>query len=114
MFNSIAPPKTPGAAAAATRQILTPPPGFAGENAWDICHSLLQQGFGVAGAPAPKFAEPNLQQQWITGRNADLGMTLAQSCDKADSQSTDFPSLGNPYWFHDSEHSQFDAAIAAI
>src|SRR5258708_28716880 len=114
LFKSIGQAPTLGAAAADVWQILTPAAELSNQKAWDICHSLLQQGFGIAGAPAPKFAEPDLQQQWITGRNADLGMTLAQSCDKPDSQSTDFPSLGNPYWFHDSQHSQFDDAIAAI
>lgn len=115
LFKSIGHQPALGAAAADVWQILTPPPGFVEENVWDVCHSLLEQGFGVAGAPAPKFAEPDLQQQWITGRDADLGMTLAQSCDNADAQSADFPRIvDNPFWFRDSKHSQFDAAIAAI
>ena len=83
-------------------------------NAWDICHSLLRDGFGIAGAGAPTFAEPDFQQKWISGRDADLGMTLTQSCDAPDPQSPDFPHLDNPYWFRDPEHSQFDAAIDAI
>ncbi len=117
LFKSIAPPKTPGAAAAAaaTWQILTPPPGFAGENAWDVCHSLLQQGFGVAGVPAPEFAEPDLEQQWITGSDAELGMAMSRSCDSVNSQRDEFPHItANPYWFRDPAHSQFDDAIAAL
>jgi hypothetical protein len=115
LFKSIAPPKAPGATAANTWQILTPPPGFAEENVWDVCHSLLQQGFGVAGVPAPEFAEPDLEQQWITGSDAELGMAMSRSCDSVNSQREDFPRISdNPYWFRDPGHSQFDDAIAAI
>jgi Subtilase family len=114
LFRSIGQQPTLGAAAAEVWQILTPTSELSEQNAWDICHSLMQHGFGVDGAAAPKFAEPDLQQQWLTGLNADLGLTMARACDKADLQSTDFPVLPNPYWFHDAEHSQLDAAIAAI
>jgi Subtilase family len=114
LFKSIAPPKALGATAAATWQILTPPPGFAEENAWDVCHLLLQQGFGVAGVPAPEFAEPDLEQQWITGDDAELGMALSRSCDSVNPQREDFPRIPDNYWFRDSNHSQFDDAIAAI
>jgi hypothetical protein len=117
LFKSIGRPPALGAAAAAAADvwhILTPPPGFAEQNSWDICHALLRQGFGVAGAPAPTFAEPDLQQQWITGNASDIGQSLVQSCERADPQSSDFPQNSNNYWFRDSGHSQFDAAIAAI
>ena len=115
LFKSIGPQPTLGAVADNVWQVLTPPPGFAEENSWDVCHALLQQGFGVAGASPPEFAEPDLQQQWITGKDSDLGLSLARSCDTTDPQSTDFPhNNANPFWFRDSTHSQFDAAIAAI
>jgi hypothetical protein len=115
LFKSIAWPTALGATAANTWQILTSPPGFAEENAWDVCHSLLQQGFGIAGVPAPEFAEPDLEQQWITGSDAELGMALSRSCDSVNTQREDFPRISdNPYWFRGSRHSQFDDAIAAI
>jgi len=115
LFKSIAPPKAPGATAANTWQILTPPPSFAEANAWDVCHSLLQQGFGVAGVPAPEFAEPDLEQQWITGNDAELGMALSRSCDSVNPQRQEFPGAAdNPYWFRDRGHSQFDDAIAQL
>src|SRR5262245_1483822 len=116
LFKSIAPPKALGATAAATWHILTPPRGFAEENAWDVCHALLQQGFGVAGVPAPEFAEPDLEQQWITGSDAELGMAMSRSCDSANPPREDFPPriANNPYWFRDSNHSQFDDAIAEL
>jgi hypothetical protein len=103
-----------GAAAGDVWHVLTSPVALSDANAWDVCHSLLRDGFGVAGAAAPTFAEPDLQQQWITGRDADVGMTLAQSCDAPDPPSPDFPRLDDPYWFRDPTHSQFDAALNAI
>ncbi|MEA2940561.1 MAG: hypothetical protein QOD09_1090 [Bradyrhizobium sp.] len=114
LFKSI--DQQPGLGAAATDvwQILTPPSALTEQNSWDICHSLLQQGFGIAGAPAPKFAEPDLQQQWITGTDLGNGMSLAGSCGDPDKQSDDFPRDVNPFWFRDGTHSQFDAALAAI
>jgi hypothetical protein len=114
LFQSIGRQLVLGAATADVWQILTPAAELEEQNTWDVCHALLQQGLGVAGAPVAKFAEPDFQQQWITGRNVDLGMRLARSCDKVDPQSTDFPGLDDSYWFRDSEHSQLDAAIAAI
>jgi|RhiMethySRZTD1v2_1073278.scaffolds.fasta_scaffold22983_5 hypothetical protein len=115
LFQSIAPGPGLGAAAVDTWQILTPPAGFAEDTAWDVCHSLLQQGFGVAGAAAPAFAEPDFEQQWPTGGDAELGLALAQSCSTINPQREEFPRIAeNPYWFRDSRHSQFDDAIAAI
>ena len=83
------------------------------ENPWDVCHQLLQSGFGVAGPP-PKFAEPDLEQKWVYGSPTELGQSLAQSCDVVDPQNQDFPRDPNNYWFRDAAHSQFDSAIAAI
>ncbi len=115
LFKSIGTQPGLGAAAGDVWHILTPPPGFAEANAWDICHALMQQGFGIAGARAPQFAEPDLEQQWITGPDTELGLTLTQSCDHADPQRDDYPSIpGAPYWFRNAQHSQFDAATAAI
>jgi subtilisin family serine protease len=114
LFKSIDRQPGLGAAAAYVWQILTPASELTEENSWDICHSLLQQGFGIAGASAPKFAEPELQQQWITGTDHGNGMSLAGSCGEPDKQAQDFPRDVNPYWFRDGKHSQFDAAITAI
>jgi Subtilase family len=115
LFKSISPRPALGAAAAEVWQILTPEARFAEESPWDVCHSLLQQGFGVAGAAAPEFAEPDLEQRWIAGHDVELGLALSQSCDKINEQDDNFPRIpGNGYWFRDSAHSQFDDAIAAI
>jgi hypothetical protein len=114
LFKSIDSQLALGAASGDVWHILTPPPGFAEANSWDICHALMQQGLGVAGAPAPTFAEPDLEQRWITGSSAEGGQSLVQPCESPDPQSPDFPSEGNPYWFRDASHAQFDSAIAAI
>src|SRR5579863_3335804 len=34
------------------------------EDAWDLCHKLHRGGFGMAGAPAVEFAEPDIVQEW--------------------------------------------------
>jgi Subtilase family len=114
LFTSIGRQPALGAAAGDFWQILTPTTDLTDQNAWDICHALLQQGFGIAGVPTPKFAEPDLQQQWIMGRTSDLGLTLTRSCGPPDPQNTNYPCLGDTYWFRDPDHSQFDAAIASI
>src|SRR5258708_15583763 len=115
LFSSIGQQPALGAAAGEVWYVLTPPQGFAEENIWDLCHSVMQQGFGVAGASAPVFAEPDLEQKWLTGTSIEGGQSLVQSCEGQDKPNPAFPrDEGNPYWFRDSGHSQFDDAILAI
>jgi hypothetical protein len=115
LFTSIGSQLALGVAAGEAWYVLTPPQGFAADNSWDICHSVVQQGFGVAGASGPIFAEPDFEQKWLTGTSSEGGQSLTQSCDEEDKQNPAFPrDEGNPYWFRDSNHSQFDEAIAAI
>src|SRR5947209_7594432 len=104
-----------GLTAPGTWYVLEAPPGFAEPNPWDLCHALMTEGFGLAGAPRPEFAEPDLQQQWIVGNARELGLALAATCDKADPQDPDFPlDKTNPLWFRDQAHAQFDAALAKV
>src|SRR5579859_3310989 len=115
LFTSIGSPSALGATAADVWYVLKPKIELDGENPWDVCHSLLQQGFGVAGAPPPKFAEPDIEQKWIAGSVSDAGQSLTQSCDIRDQQNPSFPQdEKNPYWFRDRAHSQFDDAVKAI
>src|SRR5262245_56591259 len=79
LFRSIGRTSGLGAAADDVWYVLKPPADADQHNPWDLCHALLQQGFGVAG-PAPKFAEPDLEQKWVYGSPAELGPSLAQSC----------------------------------
>src|SRR5690348_17212614 len=76
LFRSIDSPSAQQLAADDVWYVLSPPkdatpPG----NAWDACHALLQQGFGVAGMAAPKFAEPDIEQKWITGNLVQGGQS---------------------------------------
>jgi hypothetical protein len=115
LFESIDAQPALGAAAGEVWHVLTPPLGFAEANGWDICHSLMRDGFGVAGAPAPAFAEPDIEQRWITGKSTESGQSLAQPCGAPDPQNPDFPrDIGNNYWFRAASHSQFNDAIDAI
>jgi hypothetical protein len=115
LFESIEAQPALGAAAGEVWHILTPPLGFAEANGWDICHSLMRDGFGVAGAPAPAFAEPDIEQRWITGKSIEGGQSLVQPCGAPDPQNPDFPrEIGDNYWFRTASHSQFNDAIDAI
>jgi subtilisin family serine protease len=116
----------PGVAAGDTWYILTPKAEIGDQNPWDVCHSLLQQGFGVAGAVTPRFAEPDFEQRWTIGgslagkqisarlRDEPDMQGLARPCDVVDKQDTNYPRNDDNYWFRDADHSQFDDAIAAI
>jgi hypothetical protein len=119
LFKSIGSHAALGAAADDVWYVLTPPKDScavqnAAQNPWDVCHKLLQDGFGIAGAPSPKFAEPDIEQQWITASPSEGGQSLVQSCEVRDQQNQDFPRDSDNYWFRNPAHSQFDAAIAAI
>jgi subtilase family protein len=115
LFESIDAAPAFGAAPAEVWHVLTPEAGFAEANDWDICHSLMREGFGVAGVAAPVFAEPDIEQRWITGKSTEGGQSLVQACGAPDPQSPDFPrDINNNYWFRAAEHSQFDSAITEI
>ncbi len=117
LFKSIGTQSALGAAAEDVWYVLKPKAAMAAldeQNPWDVCHSLMQQGFGVAGVGAPKFAEPDFDQKWIAGGASEGGQSLAQSCDFRDQQNPDFPVNPDNYWFRDEAHSQFDAAMGVI
>jgi hypothetical protein len=114
LFKSIGSQSAFGAAADDIWYVLKPKEAVDEKNPWDLCHRLMQQGFGVVGAAPPKFAEPDIEQKWITGSPAEAGQSLVQSCDVRDPQNPAFPVNTDNYWFRDATHSQFDAALAAI
>src|SRR5712664_3620722 len=60
------------ATTAPTWHILTPAAPADEAHPWDMCHQLLQDGLGIAGLPAPEFAEPDIQQQWFVAPPAPL------------------------------------------
>ena len=80
---------------------------------WDLCHSFLDQGFGVAGAPSARFIEPDLPQQWVVERGAKSALALGADCGAPEGQDTRFPRPqgGNsaPLWHRAADASDFDA-----
>ena len=83
-------------------------------NAWDLCHHLVTQGFGVAGLSTAEAAEPDLEQPWITGTPVEHALAAARTCDQPTGPDSRLPSgLGN-FWFRDNSHSQLEAARAAV
>ena len=79
-------------------------------NAWDHCHDILAQNDGVM------LVEPDLEQQWTYGARAaadrNLGMRSGepQPQDIGDGYAGD---KNDNYWFRNSKHGQFDAAVTA-
>lgn len=114
LFRSIG--RTAGLAAApdGAWYILTSPPDWEETNPWDMCYALLSQGFGVAGAPTPDFAEPDLPQHWLIGDEIAPTVMAGASCEGPEGQDPDFPTNANPFWFRDAEHAQLDAALDKI
>ena len=82
-------------------------------NPWDVCHQFLDQGLGLSGATA-EFAEPDLQQRWLTGAPGEAALAVTASCDAVTQQDSHFPVEVDPLWFHDEAHGQFAAAVAAL
>ena len=114
LFKSIGQASRPRAAAPGKWYRLSAESDVVEPNPWDLCHDLMQRGLGVAGG-APEFAEPDLQQRWIVGDDASIALGLAAECGNADKQDPQFPGINDdPYWFRKPDHSQFDAALAAI
>ena len=79
-------------------------------DAWDHCHAILAQNDGVT------LVEPDLEQQWTYGErvaaNRNLGMRSGgpQPQDIGDGYAGD---KNDNYWFRNSKHGQFDAALMA-
>src|SRR5215207_7023012 len=94
-------------------QLLTPSVPLDDVNVWDVCHQLVVDGVGVEGGGAI-FAEPDVPQRWVAGHDIELALGLDASCDLAKPQSLKFPSLPDPLWFKDTQHSQLADALAAL
>ena len=88
--------------------------GAAEVNAWDLCHHLVTQGFGVAGLSATEAAEPDLEQPWITGIPVEHALAALRTWDKPTDPDTRLPTGPGYFWFRDSSHSQLEATHAAV
>ncbi len=103
-----------GAAAGAQWQIVSAAAAGGEVNAWDLCHHLVTQGFGVAGAALPEFAEPDLEQRWIYGTDTQHALALARTCDRPDDPDPDLPIGNGFFWFRDPSHSQLEQARGEV
>jgi hypothetical protein len=114
LFKSIGQTGPFGATGAPAWHVLTPADPVGDTHPWDVCHKLIQEGFGISGAPAPEFAEPDIQQQWLLGHPAQMALGLASMSATGNPQDPNFPVEPDPLWFHDGAHGQFADALAAI
>jgi subtilisin family serine protease len=79
-------------------------------DAWDHCHAILEQNASVA------FVEPDLEQQWTwrapvpTDRQFAIRTGGPQLQDIGDGYAGD---KSDNYWFRNTSHGQFDAALKA-
>ena len=94
--------------------IMSPGQAAAEVNAWDLCHELVGAGFGISGLDRAQFAEPDLEQQWITGTPVQHAMAAARTCEKPDDPDPRLPNGASPFWFRDASHSQLEAARSKV
>lgn len=115
LFTSI-PSQSPGLGAAAPGEwhIMSASASGAEVNAWDLCHGLVTEGFGVAGLDRASFAEPDLDQQWIAGTAIQHALAATQTCDRPTPPDPQLPQGNGFFWFRDGSHSQLEAARAAV
>jgi Subtilase family len=111
LFKSIKPPTKTGMAAAPEWHLVSTPSAAAELNQWELCHQLLTAGMGIAGGGA-EFAEPDTEQQWDFGKEAQLALSIASPCgDPWNPNPRLPPSEGtDSYWFRDDDHSQLQRA----
>ena len=114
LFSSIRPSGALGVAAQAEWHIMTSDAVGGEVNAWDLCHRLVHGGLGIAGAPAPEFAEPDLEQHWVTGTDAEHAFAAVSGCDHAANPNPNLPTGDGFYWFRDPKHSELEAARTAV
>ena len=104
-------PKGRGLAAAAAWHIAEVKDSSAA-NAWDACHRLLDPGLGATGGV--EFAEPDLEQRWISGERGDQALTLTKPCGVPEQQNSSYPIGPSERWFGEPGFSQLYAAAASV
>jgi subtilisin family serine protease len=105
LFRSIGQSNGVGVASSATQWHIISAPNLDDAHLWDVCHSLLNGGLGVAGGV--DFAEPNLQQQWIYNNASTQSLRIDSDCAMA-AANADYPVLDDPQWCRNAAHSAFD------
>ncbi len=94
-------------------QIMSASESGAEANAWDLCHHVVGEGFGVAGLPRAELAEPDLEQQWITATPIQHALAAQSPCDEPAAPDARLPVGQGFFWFRDPDHSQLEAARIA-
>ncbi|MCW0234358.1 MAG: S8 family serine peptidase [Ferrovibrio sp.] len=116
LLPNIEKPKAGAALGAAARPVWFEAAAASGtDNAWDICHQLMNEGLGFAGQSVVTLAEPDLEQEWLSippGRDL-LG--LANVCGKPVEQDSDvYATEPSHDWFLNDGHSQLQLARAGV
>lgn len=116
LFQSIGAAPGLGVAAPASWHVVEPTLELDTGNPWDVCHEMVSHGLGLAGGALPEFAEPDLQQSWITGSPEDEAFALTASCESVGQKtgSDGYPGDADTLWYQDDGHSEFDRTLAAI
>jgi hypothetical protein len=115
LFDSIRPPTTGLGAASVPEWYVMAATGAAAEvNAWDLCHHVVTQGFGVAGLGPAELAEPDLEQQWVTATPIEHALAASRTCERPADSDPRLPTGTGFFWFRDSDHSQLEAARSAV
>jgi hypothetical protein len=116
LFDSIRPPEEAGLGAAPEAEwyVMSTGEAAAEVNAWDLCHHINQQGFGIAGMADVQFAEPDFEQQWATGTPVQQAIAMTRTCDAPMAPDKRLPTGTGFLWFRDPSHSQLEAARTAV
>jgi Subtilase family len=110
LFQSIKDKPKVGLAQAPQWHMVAAASDFDEVNVWDLCHEAVTGGLGMAAGGRVEFAEPDLEQRWIFGTEAQSLLAAAGSCEKAQAPDSRLPSGEGLFWFRDQAHSQLQAA----
>jgi subtilisin family serine protease len=111
LFQSVGAGRGPGVPAdGSVWRLATASAKLEDSDAWDHCHDIIAQNDSIT------FVEPDLVQQWTyaergaTNRNLGIRARGPQPQDIGDGYAGD---KNDNYWFRNSKHGQFDAALTA-
>ncbi|HJZ96448.1 MAG TPA: S8 family serine peptidase [Candidatus Solibacter sp.] len=95
------------------------PEGADEAHAWDLCHKLHRDGFGIAGAGNVEFAEPDVVQQWpieSVTRQTARAFAAADACAAPQQPNTSYPRPDKPdwRWYQGDSFSGLDTARSQI
>lgn len=82
------------------------------QSAWDICHELVSGANALDGGGVVKFAEPDLEQRWLTGTDRRIALNAVASCSDIRKMDRDYPGGDLIDWFSDDGHSELRSADA--